>query len=94
MIPHIKSFACGVICASLLFIAPALARGHKTLKDVEKEIDAFVRAFHCRIAVVEDVNLWERKVLVKVKSIRFVLTAFGSGTYEICPVGKRSKKDL
>jgi hypothetical protein len=88
-------FVSGIAAVAVLAVVPAIART-PTLKEVEKQIDAFVHAFHCRIASVEDVDIWERKVLVNVKGIRFVMTAYSSETYEICPVGTKPKqlKDL
>jgi len=91
----IVGFVCGAIVPVALAVGPVLART-PSLKEVEKHIDAFVHAFHCRIANVEDVDIWKRKVLVNVKGIRFVMTAYSSETYEICPVGTqpRSLGDL
>ena len=83
-------FATAVALFVFLLVAPAIAKV-PTLKEVEKHIDAFVHAFHCRIANVEDVDIWERKVLVNVKGIRFVMTAYSSETYEICPVGRKPR---
>ena len=83
-------FATAISVCAFLLVAPAIARV-PTLKEVEKHIDAFVHAFHCRIASVEDVDIWERKVLVNVKGIRFVMTAYSSETYEICPVGRKPR---
>ena len=91
----VLGLASGFSLALLLAVVPAIART-PSLKEVEKHIDAFVHAFHCRIASVEDVDVWERKVLVNVKGIRFVMTAYSSETYEICPVGTKPRqlKDL
>ena len=86
----IVGFLLGAIAPIALAVGPVLART-PSLKEVEKHIDAFVHAFHCRIANVEDVDIWERKVLVNVKGIRFVMTAYSSETYEICPVGRKTR---
>ena len=90
----VTGFVAGALFIATLATAPAIAH-IPTLKSVEKHIDAFVHAFHCRIAVVEDVDVWERKVLVNARGIRFVMTAISGETYEICPVGtgSRSLKD-
>jgi hypothetical protein len=89
-----KSFTAGILVGcffSFLFLfSPAIAH-IPTLKSVEKHLDAFVHAFHCRIAVVEEVDVWERKVLVNARGIRFVMTAINGETYEICPVGTGPK---
>ena len=87
----IFGFVSGVLFTAAVAVAPAIART-PSLKEVEKHIDAFVHAFHCRIASVEDVDIWERKVLVNVKGIRFVMTAYSSETYEICPVGRKPRQ--
>ena len=87
---NVLSFFLGCVFSFAVISLPIVAKV-PTLPQVEKYIDAFVHAFHCRIAVVEDVDMWERKILVNVKGMRFVMTAFSGGTYEICPVGKKVK---
>ena len=83
-------FISGALSFFLMLVAPAIAHT-PTLKSVEDKIDAFVHAFHCRIAEVEDVDIWQRKVMVNVKGIRFVMTAINRETYEICPVGTQPR---
>ena len=84
----LAGFFLGCVFSFAVISLPIVAQV-PTLPQVEKYIDAFVHAFHCRIAKVEDVNIWERKVLVNVKGMRFVMTAYSGGTYEVCPVGKK-----
>ena len=52
----VTGFVAGALCITALAVAPAIART-PSLKEVEKHIDAFVHAFHCRIANVEDVDI-------------------------------------
>ncbi len=84
------SFFLGCVFSFAVISLPIVAKV-PTLPQVEKYIDAFVHAFHCRIAKVEDVDVWERKILVNVKGMRFVMTAYSGETYEICPVGTKVK---
>lgn len=90
MSKFVVGFLVGILSSFVFLFSPAIAH-LPTLKSVEKQIDAFVHAFHCRIAEVEDVDIWQRKVMVNVKGIRFVMTALNSETYEICPVGKQPR---
>ena len=60
---------------------------------IEKTISNFVHSLKCHTVDVQDINLWEGKVLVKARrmNISFVMTALDSASYEICPVGLNVK---
>jgi len=70
-------------------------RSHNELKSIaeaEEMINLWMKLKNCAVATVHDVDLFERKVLVKARGIYFVLTAKDSSTYEICPIGKKVGK--
>ena len=86
MIQSIKSFILGFLAAGVLFyFIPAVASAIK----VEKQINKFVGSFKCRTVEVQDIDLWDGKVLVKSKemNLSFIMIAKGSAVYDICPVG-------
>ena len=84
-----------------MFFIPAVA----SVTQVEKKIGKFIGSFKCRTVEVQDIDLWEGKVLVKSEDLNlsFIMIAKGSATYDICPVGvgvttlreaKEKKNDL
>ena len=89
MIRNIKSFALGFLTASAFLFLPVLASKITAPNMVERQLARFVSSFKCYNVDVQDINLWDSKVLVKARdlNISFVMTAKDSATYEICPVG-------
>ena len=85
MMQGIRGFVLGFWLGGAVFFIPALA----SVKQVEENLDKFIGSFKCRIVEVQDIDLWEGKVLVKAQQLglSFVMTAQASATYEICPVG-------
>ena len=81
-----KGFVFGFVCGALMFIVPAYA-----LNTADAEMDAFVGGTNCRTALVEDVSLWDRSMLISVKGLKFIMSAVGDDQYEICPVDKSLK---
>lgn len=75
--------------ACFSFFIPAIASTVVKPEAIEKTISKFVHSLKCHIVDVQDIDLWEGKVLVKAKklNISFVMTALDSASYEICPVG-------
>ena len=65
----------------------------KTVEEAEKKITAWMHVKNCAVATVKDIDLFERKVLVKARGIYFVMTAYGTETFEICPIGKEKTAD-
>tara|TARA_R110000824_G_scaffold215931_2_gene402467 strand:+ start:2598 stop:2909 length:312 start_codon:yes stop_codon:yes gene_type:complete len=85
-----KSFFSGVligVCFS--FFIPVMASTAMQTTKIEKTISSFIHSLKCRVVAVQDIDLWEGKVLVKANqlNISFVMTALDGATYEICPVG-------
>ena len=65
----------------------------RTIEEAEKKITAWMHVKNCAVATVKDIDLFERKVLVKARGIYFVMTAYGTETFEICPIGKAKTAD-
>ena len=65
----------------------------KTVEEAEKKITAWMHVKNCAVATVKDIDLFERKVLVKARGIYFVMTAYGTETFEICPICKAKTAD-
>jgi len=85
-----RGFVLGVLTTMLFLSTTSIS--HETLKTIqqaEKMIDDWFHTKHCEVAIVHDVDLFDRKVLVKSKGLYFVMTAHDSETFEICPVVKR-----
>lgn len=85
-----KSFVGGVLLGAFICsIIPALAMTAKQSAGIEKTISNFIHSLECHNVDVQDIDLWEGKVLVKARklNISFVMTALDSASYEICPVG-------
>ena len=86
----LKSFVAGVLIGSCFsFFIPALATTMKQKVTIEKTISNFVHSLKCHTVDVQDIDLWQGKVLVTARkmNISFVMTALDSASYEICPVG-------
>jgi len=81
----IKGFVLGFFLGGALFFIPAIA----SMAQVEKQIGKFVGSFKCRVVEMQEMDLWEGKLLVKSKKLNlsFLITAKDPGTYEVCPVG-------
>ena len=89
-----RGFVLGVVTTMLLLGSSLNSHEPiKTIKDAESMIDAWFHTKHCEVAVLKDVDLFERKVLVKSKGIYFVMTAYGTETFEICPIAKAPRGD-
>ncbi len=87
---NLKSFIAGVLIGSCFsFFIPAIAATAKKSAAIEKTITNFIHSLKCHVVDVQDIDLWEGKVLVKARkmNISFVMTALDSAAYEICPVG-------
>ena len=90
----IRGFVLGVFTTMLFLSTTSIS--HDAIKSIvhaEKLIDAWFHTKHCEIAVVKDIDLFERKVLAKARGIYFVMTAYGSSTFEICPIAERKSSD-
>tara|TARA_B100000073_G_scaffold14526_1_gene11882 strand:+ start:3466 stop:3756 length:291 start_codon:yes stop_codon:yes gene_type:complete len=89
-----RNFFLGVV-VTMMLLGGSL-NSHETLRDIEaaeKMIDAWVHAKHCEVAIVKDIDLFDRKVLVKARGTYFVMTAWNSETFEICPIAKYKTAD-
>ena len=53
---------------------------------MENELVDFAAGSSCRTATVEDIDLWDRSMLISVKGLKFVMSAVNKSTYEICVV--------
>lgn len=87
---NLRSLLAGVLIGtSFSFFIPVLATTARQSSTIEKTIPSFIHSLKCHTADVQDINLWEGKVLVKARklNISFVMTALDSSSYEICPVG-------
>ena len=85
MTQSIKGFVLGFLFGGGIFFVPAIA----SVAAVEQQISKFIGSFKCRTVEVQDIDLWEGKVLVKSSELglSFVMIAKDSATYDICPVG-------
>ncbi len=90
----IRGFVLGVFTTMLFLSTTSISHDAiKSIAQVEKMIDAWFHVKHCEVAIVQDVNLFERKVLVKAKGVYFIMTAYGTDTFEICPIAERKSSD-
>ena len=74
-----------------LFLFSGVSVSHEALKSIEEtqgKLARWLRVESCETAIVKDLDIFERKVLVKAKGVYFVMTAHDSKTFEICPIGK------
>ena len=73
-----------------LFLFSGVSVSHEALKSIE-EIQGkranWLQVKSCETAIVKDLSILERKVLVKAKGVYFIMTAHDSKTFEICPIG-------
>ena len=63
---------------------------HEALKSIEEtqgKLAKWLQVKSCETAIVKDLSILERKVLVKAKGVYFIMTAHDSKTFEICPIG-------
>ena len=89
-----RGFVLGVLTTMLLLGGTLNSHEQvKNIEDAEKLIDAWFHAKHCEVAIVKDIDLFDRKVLVKSKGMFFVMTAYNSETFEICPIAKAKTAD-
>jgi len=87
---NLKTLFAGILIGSCFsFFIPVLATTVKQSATIEKTISNFIHSVKCHNVDVQDIDLWEGKVLVKARklNISFVMTALDSASYEICPVG-------
>jgi len=64
---------------------------HEALKSIEEtqgKLANWLQVKSCETAIVKDLSILDRKVLVKAKGVYFIMTAHDSKTFEICPIGK------
>jgi hypothetical protein len=80
-----KNFMVGFVLGAFMFMAPASAI--KTVVErMESELIDLAAGSSCRTAIVEDIDLWDRSMLISVKGLKFVMSAVNRSTYEICVV--------
>ena len=89
-----RGFVLGVL-TTMILLGGSLSSHEpvKTIEHAEKMIDAWFHSKHCEVAIVKDIDLFDRKVLVKSKGVYFVMTAWNSETFEICPIAKYKTAD-
>ena len=78
-----------------LFLFSGVSVSHEALKSIEEtqgKLAKWLRVKSCETAIVKDLDILERKVLVKAKGVYFIMTAHDSKTFEICPIGKGVSK--
>ena len=83
------------VFATMLFLSTT-SISHEAIKSiaqVEKMIDAWFHVKHCEVAILKDVDVFNRKVMVKAKGMYFIMTAYGTDTFEICPIARVPNKD-
>lgn len=87
----VRGFLLGVLTTMLFLSNTSIS--HEAIKSfahVEKLINSWVKTKHCETAVVKEIDILDRKVLVKARGIYFVLTAHDSDNFEICPIATNS----
>lgn len=90
----IRGFLLGMVTTMLFLSTTSISHDPlRTVEEAEKKITAWMHVKNCAVATVKDVSLFERKVLVKARGVYFVMTAYGTETFEICPIGKAKSGD-
>ena len=85
-----RNFVIGFVVGAFMFVAPVNAV-KSIVEQMESEIVSLAEGSSCRTATVEDIDLWDRSMLISVKTLKFVMSAVDRSTYEICVVDKSIK---
>ena len=83
-----KSFIIGFVMGAFMFMAPASAI-KSIIKQMQSELDELATGTPCRTATVEDIDLWDRSMLISVNTFRFIMSAVDRNIYEICLVDEK-----
>ncbi len=85
-----KNFMIGFMVGVFMFAAPVNAV-KSIVEQMESELASLAEGSSCRTATVEDIDLWDRSMLISVKTLKFVMSTVDRSTYEICVVDKSIK---
>jgi len=80
----------GFVVGACMFVAPANAV-KSIVEQMESELASLAEGSSCRTAIVEDIDMWDRSMLISIKSLKFVMSTVDRGTYEICVVDNNIK---
>jgi len=85
-----RNFVIGFVVGAFMFVAPVNAV-KSIIQEMEVELSSLATGSSCRTATVEDIDLWDRSMSIRVKTLKFVMSAVDRSTYEICVVDKSIK---